>query len=238
MITLHARLFRLLSVLGHIIILHSPFSILHSLHSQFLNSHFLNFSFSHFLNFSFSHFLILSILSFSPFLLSCGDVENSIYQGHRCYFVFDTTLHPQPCQLTTVLGNPGQFVTVSSSMVSGVRHIQTVRNYDQAREDVPLTTKPETQTACLLGAGNAIIVGRSSYTGLLMAYEGQCPNCLSAYGGTSYPLTWTASGLQLRCARCQRCYDVNNGVVAQGDGGHQLYIYNAAFDGALLRAWN
>ncbi len=85
---------------------------------------------------------------------------------------------------------------------------------------------------------NAIIVGRSSYTGLLMAYEGQCPNCLTDFGGISYPLTWTKNGLQVECARCHRSYDINNGVVAAGDGGRQLYTYNIALDGAVLRAWN
>ena len=61
---------------------------------------------------------------------------------------------------------------------------------------------------------------------------------MSAYGGTNYPLTWSKNGLRLSCARCQRSYDVSNGVVAEGEGGHQLYTYNVAFDGAVLRAWN
>ena len=171
-------------------------------------------------------------------LLSCDNAENSVYQDHKCYFIFDTSLHPLPCQLTSALGNPGHFLTVSSTMSNGIRHIQTTRNYDQAKEDIPLTTQREAQTSCILGANNAIIVGRSSYTGLLMAYEGQCPNCLTDFGGISYPLTWTKNGLQVECARCHRSYDINNGVVAAGDGGRQLYTYNIALDGAVLRAWN
>ena len=171
-------------------------------------------------------------------LVACGDAEDSIYRGHRCYFIFDTSLHPAPCQLTMAMGNPGHFLIVKSAMVSGIRHIQTTRNYDGATEDVALTAKKEQQTPCQLGAGGAIIVGRSSYTGVLTAYEGQCPNCLSSYGGTSHPLTWAKNGLQLSCARCHRAYDVNNGVVAEGEGGHQLYTYYAALDGAVIRAWN
>lgn len=171
-------------------------------------------------------------------LVACDDAEDSIYRGHRCYFIFDTTLHPSPCQLTTAMGNAGHFMIIKTTLVSGIRHILTTRNYDSATEDVALTTKKEQQTPCHLGAGGAIIVGRSTYTGLLMAYDGQCPNCLSAYGGTSYPLTWTKNGLQLSCARCHRAYDVNNGVVAEGEGGHQLYTYNAALDGGVIRAWN
>ena len=179
------------------------------------------------------------LLALLLFLIpACDKIENSVYRNYRCYFVFDTTLHAADCHLTTAVGNTGHFLIVRSSMVAGIRHIQTVRNYDKATEDTPLTTQKEAQTACLLGANNAIIIGRSNYTGLLMAYEGQCPNCLNDYGGTNHPLAWSDNGQQLNCARCKRSYDVNNGVVAAGEGGHQLYTYNAAFDGALIRAWN
>ena len=178
-------------------------------------------------------FSLCALLCFS----ACSDVEDSIYRGHQCYFVFDTTLHPTS-HLAMAVGNTGHFLIVKSSMVAGIRHILTTRNYDNATEDTPLTTDKEAQTTCKLGAGNAIIIGRSSYTNLLVAYEGQCPNCLNDYSGTNYPLTWNDNGQQLNCARCKRSYDVNNGVVAAGEGGHQLYTYNASFEGGLIRAWN
>ena len=170
-------------------------------------------------------------------VVSC-DEEDSIYRGHRCYFIFDTTLHPAPCHLTGALGNPGHFLIVKTRLEQGVRHIMTTRNYDHAEEDVRLTTAKENQTSCQLGAGGAIIIGRSSYTGVLVCYEGQCSNCLANYGGTSYPLAWTANGQQLTCSRCHRCYDVNNGVVASGEAGRDLYTYSIAYDGSVLRAWN
>ena len=89
-----------------------------------------------------------------------------------------------------------------------------------------------------LGANNCIIIGTSSYENRLIAYDGQCPNCLSDYSGINYPLTWQKNGLQLHCAKCDRSYDVNNGVVAAGSSGRNLLNYNATFDGVLLRAWN
>lgn len=180
--------------------------------------------------------LVLALLC--ALIAGCTNIENSIYQGHKCFFVFDATLHPAPCQLTLALGNSGHFLTVSTTMKNGLRHIKTVRNYDLATEDIPITTQREANTACLLGANNAVIVGRSSYSGLFVAYEGQCANCLRDYGGINYPLTWTKNGQHLYCARCQRSYDVNNGVVASGEGGRQLYTYNIDFDGAVLRVWN
>lgn len=181
--------------------------------------------------------LWLLVLATCVLLTACNE-ENSVYRDYRCYFVFDTTLHPAPCHLTSAMGNTGHFLIVKTQMKEGIRHILTTRNYDQATETVKLSTVKENQTSCLLGAGGAIIIGRSSYTGLLMAYEGQCANCLDNFGGTSYPLTWSKNGQQLNCDRCKRSYDVNNGVVASGEAGRQLYIYNAAFEGGILRAWN
>jgi len=182
--------------------------------------------------------LSLFFFLFSLLTVSCDDAEDSIYRGHPCYFIFDTSLHPLPCQLTSAIGNTGHFLTVSTTLVSGVRHIKTVRNYDRATEDVRLETKRENDTRCILGANNAIIIGRSSYTGQLVCYEGQCSNCLYEYGGTNYPLTWSTNGQQLQCARCHRSYDVNNGVVASGNGGRQLYYYRIELGGDVLRAWN
>ena len=182
-----------------------------------------------------SIFFYLLLTSF--FFFSC-ETESNISREYACYFVFDTSQHPMPCQLTGILGNPGHFCKVESSMLGGVRHLKTTRNFDNATEDILLRTEKERQTTLALGANNCIIIGTSSYENRLVAYDGQCPNCLKEKSGTNYPLTWQQNGLQLHCAKCGRSYDVNNGVVASGDGGKQLLTYNAAFDGILLRAWN
>jgi hypothetical protein len=176
-------------------------------------------------------FILLSLF------VSCDKAENSIYREYACNFIFDATLHPAPCQLTMILGNPGQFAIVSSSFVSGITHLRTTRNYDHAQETIPLTTKRESQVNQILGAHNAIIIGCSSYTNQLICYEGQCRNCLDA-GGVDHPLTFSDNGQQLCCAHCHRTYDVNNGVVATGDPGRQLYTYAVNYDGSVLRAWN
>ena len=100
-----------------------------------------------------------------------------------------------------------------------------------------LSTERENQQDCILGAGNCIIVGTSNYDNILIAYEGQCSNCLELYGGTHYPLLWEKNGMQLHCNNCGRTYDVNNGTVVSGDG-RRLYRYQAAFDGQFIRVWN
>lgn len=168
---------------------------------------------------------------------SCNS-EDAVYREYQCYFIFDTQLHPQPCQLTGILGNPGHFCKIEASLEKGVRHLKTTRNYDGAVEDVPLTTDRENQYRCALGANNCIIIGTSVYDNILIAYDGQCSNCLEQYGGTRYPLSWQKGGTQLHCNKCDRTYDVNNGTVVSDGGGRQLYRYQAGFDGQMIRAWN
>ena len=176
--------------------------------------------------------ILLSLI----FIACTGD--DSIYREYRCFFLFDTSLHPQPCQLTSILGNVGHFAKVETSVVQGVRHLKTTRNYDNATEDITLRTDREKQLTYALGANNCIIVGTGSYDNRLIAYEGQCANCLTDFNGTNYPLTWQNNGTQLRCTKCGRSYDVHNGVVASGAAGRELFRYQAAFDGTVLRVGN
>ena len=174
---------------------------------------------------------------FCTILMACTG-EGNIYREYECYFVFDTFLHPLPCQLTAMLSSNGMFMKIETSMEQGIRHLKTTRNYDNAVEDIRLNTERESQLHYALGANNCIIVGISSYDNMLIAYEGQCSNCLKEYGGRKYPLSWQNNGTQLYCSKCKRAYDVNNGVVAYGTPGIELYRYKAALDGGILRVWN
>ena len=170
-------------------------------------------------------------------LMACVGDEN-IYREYECRFVFDTSLHPLPCQLTAMLTTPGQFMKIETSMQQGVRHLNTTRNFDGDTEDIRLTTERELRQTYALGANNCIIVGLSSYDNVLVAYEGQCSNCLKELGGRKYPLTWQNNGLYLHCSKCERTYNVNNGVLAEGSPGIALYRYKVGFDSSILRVWN
>ena len=179
-----------------------------------------------------------------PFLLVCMmltacNASDSISREFRCQFIFDTTLHPLPCHLTGIVGNNGHFCQVQTYVDNqGIRHLKTTRNYDNAKDDVALTTAREAQFSYYLGANDCIIIGTSSFDPQLIAYDGQCSNCLSDYGGYNYPLTWQNNGNQLHCAKCNRTYEINNGTVTDGDAGRQLLRYNAIFDNGIIRAWN
>ena len=102
-------------------------------------------------------------------LLSACQAESNVSHDYRCYFVFDTSLHPLPCQLTAIVGNSGHFCKIESSMEGGVRHLKTTRNYDNAFEDIILRTEKERQVSFALGANNCIIIGTSSYENRFVA---------------------------------------------------------------------
>ena len=148
----------------------------------------------------------LFFLCLCALLMSC-QVEDSISRNYRCYFIFDTSLHPLPCQLTAILGNPGHFCMIEGDMYGGVRRLKTTRNYDGNKEDILLRTEKESQISYAFGANNCIIIGTSSYENRLVAYDGQCPNCLKEHNDTNYPLTWQKSGLhhQRRCRHPTLC---------------------------------
>ncbi len=177
------------------------------------------------------------LLLISAMLMACvGD--DRIYREYECYFVFNSSLHPMPCQLTAMLSTNGQFMKIEALTEQGVRHLKTTRNFDGSIEDIRLSTETESKLNYALGANNCIIVGISSFDNVLVAYEGQCSNCLKDLGGRKYPLTWSNNGTQLHCDKCQRTYNVNNGVVANGAPGIELYRYKVGFDGTILRVWN
>ena len=176
----------------------------------------------------------LLVFCLSVLLVACT-ADDSISRDYRCSFVFDTSLHPLPCHLTEVIGNSGHFCKVETYLAAdGIRHLQTTRNYDGAKEDITLSTAKESQVNIALGANNCIIVGTNTYDFALQAYDGQCPNCLADYGGYNYPLTWQDNGKLLHCAKCDRNYDVNNGVIADGASGKQLLRYMAFTEGSVL----
>ena len=151
--------------------------------------------------------------------------------SYQCNFIFDTSLHPLPCLLTNILDNSGHFCKITIQIRNGIKHLHITSNYDCAFEDIPLTTEIENQHNYTLGINNCIIVGKSSYDNILVAYDGCCPNC------NDKELQWTNNSSQLSCGDCKLSYDVNNGVIINGNG-KQLLKYLCDYNGTILRVWN
>ena len=188
-----------------------------------------------------NNYLVKQTIAFAVVLLvlftSCG--EETLYSNaYRCNFRFNTEIHNNTVlnQVTNPL-IPGTYVRVSLSVRGSVRHVDLLTGTGTS-ESVPLTTAEERMQTYDMGADNGIIVGRSVYHGLL-AFDAQCPNCLSENSGGSFPLSFHGNGTQMTCAHCHRVYDLNErGVVVSGEKGKKLMEYAAQYTGRLLLVHN
>ena len=61
-------------------------------------------------------------LALCTLLMACTGEEN-IYREYECYFVFDTFLHPSPCQLTATVGELVQSVKMEKAVDADARHL-------------------------------------------------------------------------------------------------------------------
>lgn len=184
--------------------------------------------------------LILLVCGMSEaFLVSCTADDTEYTRDYRCYFTFDTSLHNSSVMLGCV--NPmssGMFCMAWQETKEGMRHIRVQLSDGKNTEDNAITTALEARQQCIMGAGNGLIIGCSTLnTGQLYAYDRLCPNCLKI--GTSKPLQWDNNGLWVKCARCQRSYDLNNsGYVVGGDPGNKLLRYRSSYNGTMLIVTN
>ncbi len=167
----------------------------------------------------------------------CGGDE--LYSNdYRCDFRFNTAVHNNTLiqQVVNPLV-PGYYVMIGQTTRGGVRQV-TLRLGGGATETVPITTAEELLHVPILGAGGTIVVGHSYHYGLL-AFDGQCPNCLQETGNARHPLAFGAAGWQMTCARCGRAYDLNErGVVVKGPKGRKMMEYVARLTGRLLLVHN
>lgn len=165
---------------------------------------------------------------------SCSDTEEQYTTEYTCYFTFSTQLHPTSL-LTRVLDNPGSYVRVDVKLVSGAHRLYIYSNNGKDEEEVAVTTDKENYLIGTVGANSSIMVGCSTFNGA-KAYDSQCPNCLSDYTGSSYPLTWTANGQAVECAKCGRTYELN--YDGRTDNGKALLQYKVSYDGSTLSVHN
>lgn len=167
-------------------------------------------------------------------LTACDDETEQYTNDYECYFTFETRYH-QTSLLTLALDNPGSFVRVDVRQEQGVHRLYMYSNNGRDTETVMLTTDRENYVMGTVGANNSIIVGCTNFDGL-RAYDSQCPNCLAAYTGNSYPMTWTANGQGLTCANCHRTYELN--YEGRANDGKPLLQYVVSYNGNTLVVQN
>jgi hypothetical protein len=166
-------------------------------------------------------------------MISCGAEDE--YANIPCYFVFDNAVH-QDAVLASALNSlaPGTFCYITETKNNGAKYITFQSNQGQTSSQ--LENAVDQRRSITLGVNNGIIVGYGNLTGVLYAYDHQCPNCAdlnSAYT-PNRPLTMTGDG-KAACAKCGRKYDMNNdGVVVSGESGKKLIKYRHVYSSAPL----
>ena len=93
----------------------------------------------------------------SLFTLTSCQADDAISRDYRCFFIFDTSLHPLPCQLTGILGNTGHFCTIEASHRDGYRQLNTVRNFDGNAEGRDVLDGPFDVIVCDGFTGNVCL---------------------------------------------------------------------------------
>lgn len=118
----------------------------------------------------------------------------------------------------------------------GVWHIySTLNDGRNITEDIKITTdRTEGWDNRIkthhLGANNGIIIGLSNFQGKV-AWDRQCPNCITQYGGTNYPLELNGIRQSVMCKKCKRTYSLETGAITEGAKGEALLRYGIDYKG-------
>ena len=184
---------------------------------------------------------LLGTLGIGNLLCSCG-AENSISTKYPCQFIFRTQYHPGT-SIETALNGLGTYTMVSAKKVNGAWNIYSTLNDGKNKmETIILSTDKENYANySYLGAGNdtkdatknGFILGCTNFNGYV-AWDRQCPNCITQYGGRNYPLEWTGNRQSVICNKCKRTYALETGAITSGGqskNDEALMQYRVAYMG-------
>ena len=187
------------------------------------------------------HSIIMMItaacVSMAMLLASCNG-ESEYSSQHECYFLFDTSIHNTSIIKNALIPDaPGKFARITQSQQNGIPCVDIQLNDGKTSESNKITTAIETQRKYVLGIYNGIIVGYSTLGNGLYAFDNLCPNCYNT--GRYQQLSWDNNGTWVKCSRCQRTYDLNNGgIIVTGEQGAKLIRYMAQYTGKILVVHN
>ena len=175
-----------------------------------------------------------TVMLFVVFILAACEAENRISTRFPCNFYFNPKLHPGT-SIETALNNLGNYTFISVKN-NGIWHIySTLNDGRNITEDIKITTDrtegwDNRIKTHALGANNGIIVGRSNFQGLV-AWDRQCPNCITQYGGVNYPLELNGIRQSVMCKKCKRTYSLETGTITEGAKGDPLMGYGISYNG-------
>lgn len=167
-------------------------------------------------------------------LFAACDAESRISTRFPCNFYFNPVLHPGT-SIETALNNAGNYTFISVKN-NGFWHIySTLNDGRNITEDIRISTD-QTEgwdnhiKTRALGANNGIIIGRSNFQGFV-AWDRQCPNCITQYGGVNYPLELNGIRQSVMCKKCKRTYSLETGTITEGAKGDPLMGYGISYNG-------
>ena len=175
-----------------------------------------------------------TVMLFVVFILAACEAENRISTRFPCNFYFNPKLHPGT-SIETALNNLGNYTFISVKN-NGIWHIySTLNDGRNITEDIKITTDrtegwDNRIKTHALGANNGIIIGRSNFQGLV-AWDRQCPNCITQYGGVNYPLELNGIRQSVMCKKCKRTYSLETGAITEGTKGAPLMGYGIDYNG-------
>jgi len=173
------------------------------------------------------------LLAVSCCLLAACSADEE-YSTHACRFTYNNMIHNDPT-LNSALNasSRGVFCLISENTRAGVRYLVFENNLGQTSKQQE--TAEEVEAKFILGLNNGIIVGFQTLNtdganGGFVAYDVQCPNCVSRTNNTANPnfrVTMESSGIAT-CSKCDKKYDMNNGGIIlngeEGDRGLDKYV--------------
>lgn len=159
-------------------------------------------------------------------LAACSDETDSLYSSQRAFFRY-SAVSTTP-QLYTALHNPGMFCSVSFPTGRYVFTDADGHTFTYTPTAVDNYTRPECVAGFIIGTP-ALPDASGGFP--LTAYDLVCRNCDHDHA-IRRALVF-ASATTMRCGRCGRTYDLNNGgIVCNGPGGKTLYRYRISYNEA------
>ena len=171
---------------------------------------------------------ILSIKHYalSIALLCCACEADNQYSSATCYFVFQASPFPTSALTRAVSGAGGDFCIVKAVMEKGVYHLKLTPNqgsFDQTDLDLTISNAVDIKSNSYyvrMGRKRGLVIGRT-YSGVLCAYDLQCPNC-----DFNSELHWADNPQELKCEKCKRVYNIYSEYsTVKGDAGRPLEQY-------------
>jgi len=165
--------------------------------------------------------LFASLIAVVLMFASCTE-DNRYSTDYVCNFMFRGDYHTESI-LASVLKNSGIYVNVKVQKKLGLTNLVVKANSGK-EEEILLQTEIENRfDYSNVGANQCIFIG-CTVTNEWRAYDGQCPYCLENKSGYDHPLSWTDNIYEVKCAKCNRTYNLNYEGIS--DDGYRMLQYN------------